>query len=152
MTEYELRRAAAAAEQREQDRREQHLRDHQRRRDEQRQALRRERITALRTALHTTFGADIEQALGGRFTVVGDEVLMDVVYEVPVGDVVLRLRQVRDEEAELWVCEAVAGGTRVPVKTVPDRVAVNRDRLLLALHTVYGSTARSAGGRERADA
>ncbi len=149
MTEHELRQAAAAAQQREQDRREQYLRDHQRHRDAQRQALRRERITALRTALHTTFGADIEQALGGRFTVVGDEVLMDVVYEVPVGDVVLRLRQVRDEEAEPWVCEAVAGGTRVPVQAVPDQVEVNRDRLLLALDAVYdrvGERQRTVGG------
>ncbi len=147
MTEYELRRAAAAAEQREQDRREQHRRDHQRRRDAQRQALRLERITALRTALHTTFGADIEQALGGRFTVVGDEVLMDVVYEVPVGDVVLCIRQVRDEEAEPWVCEAVAGGTRVPLHTVPAWVEVNRDRLLLALAAVYHDAAGASGER-----
>ncbi len=149
MTEYELRRAAAAAEQREQDRREQHLRDHQRRRDEQRQALRLERITALRTALHATFGADIEQALGGRVTVVGDEILMEAVYEVPVGDAVLRIRQVRDEVVEDWVCEGGTPGTRAVVATVEAGVAVNRDRLLLALAAVYGSTEeqrRTVGG------
>jgi hypothetical protein len=149
MTEYELRRAAAAAEQREQDRREQHLRDHQRRRDEQRQALRLERITALRTALHATFGADIEQALGGRVTVVGDEILMEAVYEVPVGDAVLRIRQVRDEVVEDWVCEGGPPGTRAVVATVEAGVAVNRDRLLLALAAVYGSTEeqrRTVGG------
>ena len=144
MTEYELRRAAAAAEQREQDRREQHRCDHQRRRDAQRQALRLERITALRTALHATFGADIEQALGGRSTVVGDEILMDVVYEVPVGDDVLRIRHVRDEVAEDWVCEGGTTGTRAVVATVGEWVEVNRDRLLLALAAVYRGSEGSA--------
>ncbi len=44
MTEYELRRAAAAAEQREQDRQAQERRDYQRWRDAQRQAQRAERL------------------------------------------------------------------------------------------------------------
>jgi hypothetical protein len=57
---------------------------------------------------------------------------MDAVYVVPVGDVVLRIRQVRDEMLEQWMCEAVVCGTRLPVKVIPERVAVNRDRLLLA--------------------
>jgi hypothetical protein len=148
MTEYELRRAAAAAEQREQDRHAQYRADQQRRREEQFQAQRAERLATLRSALYTTFGATIEHELGGSYTVVGDPILMDVVYEVPVGDVVLRLRQVRDEGAEPWVCEAVARGTRVPVQVVPDQVEVNRDRLLLALAAVYGGAARSAEGRQ----
>jgi hypothetical protein len=149
MTEHELRRAAAAAAQREQDRREHYLRDHQRRRDEQLQAQRAERITALRTALHTTFGADIEQALGGRATIVGDDILMEAAYEVVVGDVVLRIRQVREEDGEPWVCEGGTPGTRAMIDPVGEWVAVNRDRLLLALAAVYDSARerqRTVGG------
>ncbi len=115
MTENELRRAAAAAAQRKQDRHAQYLQDHQRRRDQYVEEQRTARIAALRSALQTTFGADLEQALGGRYTLVGDEILMDAMYDVPVGDVVLRVRQVRDEVMEQWVCEAVArraGGGR----------------------------------------
>ena len=75
---------------------------------------------------------------------------MDAVYVVPVGDVVLRIRQVRDEMLEQWMCEAVVCGTRLPVQVIPERVAVNRDRLLLALDAVYGGAAGATGGRQRA--
>jgi len=151
MTEYELRRAAAAAEQREQDRQAQERRDYQRWRDAQRQAQRAERLGTLRSALHTTFGTDIEQTLGGRSTLVGDDILMEAVYEVPIGDVVLRIRQVRDDVSEQWMCGAVAGGTPVPVKVIPERVEVNRDRLLLALDAVYRGSEGSAKLRQRSD-
>ncbi len=147
MTEYELRRAAAAAEQREQDRRAQYRHDHQRRREHQLQAQREQRIAALRRALHATFGVELERDLGGSYGVVGDDILMDAVYDVPVADVVLRIRQVRDEVMEPWVCEAVAGGTRVPLHTVPAWVEVNRDRLLLALAAVYHDAAGASGER-----
>ncbi len=147
MTENELRRAAAAAGQREQDRRAQFLQDQQRRREHQLQEQRAERITTLRNALHATFGTDLEHELGGIYTVVGDEILMDAVYEVPVGEVVLRLWQVREDGTEQWVCEAGTRGTRTVVDTVPERVEVNRDRLLLALHAVYSG---SEGGLQRA--
>jgi hypothetical protein len=150
MTEYELRRAATAAAQREADRHAQYLADQHRRREEQLHAQRRERMAALQQALHTTFGAAIEHELGGRHMLVGDDILMDAVYEVAVGDVVLRLRHVRDEVHEPWVCEAVVGGTRVPIKTVPDRADVNRDRLLLALHAVYGGSDVSTERMQRA--
>jgi hypothetical protein len=149
MTERELRRAAAAAGQREQDRRVQYLRDHHRRRAQHIQAERAERIATLRCALHATFGVELEHALGGSYVVVGDEVLMEAVYEVPVGDVVLRIRQVRDDVDEQWMCAAVAGGTPVPVHVVPDWVAVNRDRLLLALDAVYRGAEGSARLRQR---
>ncbi len=149
MTENELRRAAAAAEQREQHRRAQYLVDQQRRREEQVHAQRMERIAALRSAVHATFGADLEHALGGSYTVVGDPILMDGVYEVAVGDVVLRLRQVRDDEMEQWVCEAGARGTRAVVDVVPELVEVNRDRLLLALAAVYGEAEGSVGAPQR---
>ncbi len=149
MTEYELRRAAAAARQREQDRHAQYLHDQQRRREHQLQEQRAERIAALRSALHTTFGPELERDLGGSYGVVGDEILMDAVYVVLVENVVLRLRQVHDEGYALWVCEAVAGGTRRPVKTVPDRVAVNRDRLLLALDAVYHALDASTSTAQR---
>ncbi len=74
---------------------------------------------------------------------------MDAVYVVPVGDVVLRIRQVRDEMLEQWMCEAVVCGTRLPVQVIPERVAVNRDRLLLALDAVYGGAEGATGGRQR---
>ncbi len=64
-------------------------------------------------------------------------------------EVVLRLRHVRDEVAEQWACEAVARGTRAAVDTVAERVEVNRDRLLLALHAVYEDSERSVGGDSR---
>ncbi len=150
MTEHELRRAATAAEQREQDRQAQYLRDQQRQRDHAFQVQCQQRTADVRSAVQATFGPELEHDLGGRYHIVGDRCLMDVVYDVLVADVALRIRQVRDEVHEPWVCEAVASGTQVPVKTVPDRVEVNRDRLLLALHTVYASTAGSAGSRERA--
>jgi hypothetical protein len=140
MTENELRRAAAAAKQREQDRHTQYLQDQQRRRDQYVEEQRTARIATLRSALQATFGADMEHALGGSYTLVGDEILMDAVYEVRVGDVVLRVRQVREDGTEHWVCEAVARGTRAVVEVVPERVEVNRDRLLLALAAVYGGS------------
>jgi hypothetical protein len=150
MTENELRHAAAAAGQREQDRRAQYLQDQQRRREHQLQEQRAERIATLRSALLATFGPGMEHELGGSYTVVGDEILMDVVYEVLVGDVVLRLRQVREDGTEQWVCEGGARGTRAAVDTVPERVEVNRDRLLLALHAVYSGSEGAAGGTQRA--
>jgi len=155
MTENELTSAAAAARQREQDRRAQYLQDQQRRRDLQLQEQRAERIAAMRSALHTTFGVDIERELGGSYTVVGDLNLMDGVYDMQVADVALRIRQVRDDMAEQWVCEVVASGMRASVDAIPDLVEVNRDRLLLALHGLYyrgdtsaGAFQRSVGGDE----
>ncbi len=149
MTEHELRRAAAAAEQREQDRHAKYLQDQQRRRDHEFQAQCAQRTADVRSAVQMTFGPELERALGGRYHIVGDRCLMDAVYDVLVADVVLRLRHVRDEVHEPWVCEAVASGTRVPVKVIPDRAEVNRDRLLLALHTAYSGAAGSAGGPQR---
>ncbi len=70
---------------------------------------------------------------------------MEAVYEVPIGDAVLRIRQVRDDVSEQWMCGAMASGPQMPVKVIPERVEVNRDRLLLALHAVY----RNAGEWER---
>jgi len=137
MNEYELRRAAAAAEQREQDRHAQYLQDQQRRRDHQLQAQREQRIAALRNALHATFGAELERDLHGSYGALGDLCRMDAVYDVVVADMVLRIRQVRDHVDEQWVCERVVGSIRVPVKVIPEQVAVNRDRLLLALHALY---------------
>ena len=150
MTENELRRAAAAAAQREQDRHAQYLADHQRRRDQYVEEQRTARIATLRSALHATFGAGIEHELGGHYTVEGDPILMDAMYDVPVGDVVLRVRQVQDEGVEQWVCEAVARGTRAVVDVVPERVEVNHDRLLLVLHAVYDHPAMSTGQRQQA--
>ena len=69
-----------------------------------------------------------------------------------VGDVVLRVRQVQDEVMEQWVCEAVARGARAVVDVVPERVEVNRDRLLLVLHAVYDHPAGSTGQRAVGDA
>ncbi len=149
MTENELIYAAAAAQQREQDRRAQYLQDQQRRREHQLQEQRAERIATLRNALHATFGAELEHELGGSYTVVGDPILMDAVYEVPVGNVVLRLRQVREDLIEHWVCEAVARGTRTAVEVVPELLEVNRDRLLLALHAVYRAAEGTAGSIQR---
>jgi hypothetical protein len=149
MTENELRRAAAAAAQREQDRHAQYLQDHQRRRDQYVQEQRDQRIATLRSALHATFGAELEGDLGGSYGVLGDLCLMDAVYDVRVADVALRIRQVRDEVMEQWVCEAVACGTWAVVQIVPERVEVNRDRLLLALHAVYGGSDVSSEGMQR---
>ena len=99
---------------------------------------------------YTTFGAELERVLGGHYTVEGDPILMDAVYVVPVGDVVLRVRQVRNEVTEEWVCEVVARGTRAAVEVVPEQVEVNRDRLLLALHAVYRGPAGAAESIQRA--
>lgn len=149
MTENELTRAAADARQREQDRRAQYLQDQQRRRDLQLQEQRAQRIAAMRSALHTSFGADIERELGGSYAVVGELHLMDGAYDIQVADVTLRIRQMRDDIAEQWVCEVVASGTRASVDAVPDLVEVNRDRLLLALHALYCRCDTSDGTLQR---
>ena len=148
MTEHELRRAAAAARQREQERQAQYLHDQQQRRDQYVQEQREQRIAALRSALHATFGAELEHDLGGSYEIVGDVILMAAVYDVCVAGVALRIQQVRDDVSEQWVCEAVAGGTQVPMKVIPEQVEVNRDRLLLALHAVYGG-AEGSGGEQQ---
>jgi hypothetical protein len=152
MTEHELRQAAAA-ERREQDRQAQYLRDHQRRRDHHLHAQREQRIAALRSALHVTFGPELEGDLHGSYGALGDLCRMDAVYDVVVADVTLRIRHVQDDVLEEWGCEAVACGTRAVVAVVPGLVEVNRDRLLLALDAVYraldastGSAQRSVGG------